>query len=417
MNNDLKILITAQLDENASKDTIQNQLNKIQNKLNLTIGIDTQQINQIASQVKQLQTQFEKQFKGIKIIDDQETLSNINQAKKGVREIYDSIDRAIERYRQFGQVKIEKSFDPVTRELNGFTLRLEKAQGLIEKIKFDLVQLKMPDGAKNGFLVVDRKVIDDTEKIREKQLQLEQKIDTQVQKQNEKIQQQLELYKKQAQVKVADLQRRYGDKVDNIAIKNYLSAVDSLNEKTPNLNHQMKLLDLQFKELSASIKESGSHAKSFGEQMSVAMQRIPIWFAGMTAFYAPLRLLQDAISQIITIDTQLTSLARVTDEQTDLNQVLEESIKLADQLGNKVVEINDGLIEFARQGFSGNDLLKITEFATLMANVSDLTVQEAASSLTAAIKGFSMEAEQAIHVVDALNEVDLNNKSPMSVMT
>jgi TP901 family phage tail tape measure protein len=137
----------------------------------------------------------------------------------------------------------------------------------------------------------------------------------------------------------------------------------------------------------------------------------------MTAFYTPLRLLQDAISQIITIDTQLTSLARVTDEQTDLNQVLEESIKLADQLGNKVVEINEGLIEFARQGFSGNDLLKITEFATLMANVSDLTVQEAASSLTAAIKGFSMEAEQAIHVVDALNEVDLNNKSPMSVMT
>jgi TP901 family phage tail tape measure protein len=137
----------------------------------------------------------------------------------------------------------------------------------------------------------------------------------------------------------------------------------------------------------------------------------------MTAFYAPLRLLQDAISQIITIDTQLTSLARVTDEQTDLNQVLEESIKLADQLGNKVVEINEGLIEFARQGFSGDDLLKITEFATLMANVSDLTVQEAASSLTAAIKGFNMEAEQAIHVVDALNEVDLNNKSPMSVMT
>lgn len=136
----------------------------------------------------------------------------------------------------------------------------------------------------------------------------------------------------------------------------------------------------------------------------------------MTAFYTPLRLLQDAISQIITIDTQLTSLGRVTDEQTDLNQVLEESIKLADQLGNKVVEINEGLIEFARQGFSGNDLLKITEAATLMSNVSDLSVEESASSLTSALKGFNMEADQAIHVVDALNEVDLY-KSPMSVMT
>lgn len=126
----------------------------------------------------------------------------------------------------------------------------------------------------------------------------------------------------------------------------------------------------------------------------------------MTAFYTPLRLLQDAISQIITIDTQLTSLGRVTDEQTDLNQVLQDSIELADRLGNKVTEINEGLIEFARQGFSGNDLLKITEAATLMSNVSDLSVEESASSLTSALKGFNMEADQAIHVVDALNEVD-----------
>jgi len=278
MNNDyLKILVTAKLDENSSKDTIQKQLNTIQSKLNLTIGTDVQQISQIANQVKQLQSQFEKQSKGIKIIDDENVISSINQIKKGMPEIYTSIDKALEKYKQFGQVKIEKSFDPVTRELNGFTLQLEKAQGLIERIKFDLVQLKMPDGTQNVFQVTNRKIIDDTEKIREKQLQLEQKIDTQVQKQNEKIQQQLELYKKQAQVKVADLQRRYGDKVDSTAIKNYLSAVDNLNAKTPNLNHQMRLLDLQFKELSASIKESGSHTKSFGEQLSVAMQRIPVW--------------------------------------------------------------------------------------------------------------------------------------------
>lgn len=276
-NSNLEILISAKLDENVSEKTIQDQLNKIQNKLKLTIGIDTQQINQIVSQVKQLQVQLEKQSKGMKIIDDENVISSINQIKKGMPEIYTSIDKALEKYKQFGQVKIEKSFDPVTRELNGFTLQLQKAQGIIERIKFDLVQLKMPDGTQNVFQVTNRKIIDDTEKIREKQLQLEQKIDTQVQKQNEKIQQQLELYKKQAQIKVADLQRRYGDKVDSTAIKNYLNAVDSLNEKTPNLTHQMRLLDLQFRELSANIKESGSHAKSLGEQMSVAMQRIPVW--------------------------------------------------------------------------------------------------------------------------------------------
>jgi hypothetical protein len=270
-NNELKILITGQLNENVTEKTIQEQLNKIQNKLNLTIGIDVQQINQIANQVKQLQTQFEKQSKGIKIIDDENVISSINQIKKGMPEIYTSIDKALEKYKQFGQVKIEKSFDPVTRELNGFTLQLEKAQGLIEKIKFDLVQLKMPDGTQNVFQVTNRKVTDDTEKIREKQLQLEQKIDAQVQKQNEKLQQQLEIFKRQAEINAKNLQRRYGDAVDTNALNNYLASVRSLSTSTPDVKRKMDELNMTFKEISANVRSSSSHVLDFGEALKTAM--------------------------------------------------------------------------------------------------------------------------------------------------
>lgn len=270
-NGSLKILITAQLDENASKDTIQKQLNTIQSKLNLTIGIDAQQISQIANQVKQLQTQFEKQSKGIKIIDDENVISSINQIKKGMPEIYTSIDKALEKYKQFGQVKIEKSFDPVTRELNGFTLQLQKAQGLIERIKFDLVQLKMPDGTQDVFQVTNRKIVDDTEKIREKQLQLEQKIDTQIQKQNEKLQHQLEIFKHQAEINAKNLQRRYGDAVDTNALNNYLASVRSLSTSTPDVKRKMDELNMTFKEISANVKSSSSHVLDFGEALKTAM--------------------------------------------------------------------------------------------------------------------------------------------------
>lgn len=270
-NDSLKILITAQLDENASKDTIQKQLNTIQSKLNLTIGIDAQQISQTANQVKQLQSQFEKQSKGIKIINDENVVSSINQIKKGIPEIYTSIDKALEKYKQFGQVKIEKTFDPVTRELSGFTLQLEKAQGLIERIKFDLVQLKMPDGAQNVFQVTNRKIIDDTEKIREKQLQLEQKIDTQIQKQNEKLQHQLEIFKRQAEINAKNLQRRYGDAVDTNALNNYLASVRNLSTSTPDVKRKMDELNMTFKEISANVKSSSSHVLDFGEALKTAM--------------------------------------------------------------------------------------------------------------------------------------------------
>jgi predicted phage tail protein len=273
MSNDLlKILISAKLDENLSQRTIQDQLNKIQNKLNLTIGIDVKQINQIANQVKQLQAQFEKQSKGVRIVNDEETLKNLNQIKKGIPEIYTSIDKALEKYKQFGQVKIEQIFDPVTKELTAFNLQLEKAQGVVEKIKFDLIKLQMPDGnIQNAFQVANRKIIDDTEKLREKHLQIEQKVDAQMQKQNEKLQHQLDIFKRQAEINVKNLQRRYGDAVDNKALKNYLENVRSLSVETPNLKRKMDELNITFKEISANVRSASSYVLSFGEAFKTAM--------------------------------------------------------------------------------------------------------------------------------------------------
>src|SRR5690606_10358504 len=94
--------------------------------------------------------------------------------------------------------------------------------------------------------------------------------------------------------------------------------------------------------------------------------------------------------------------------QIEINDALKESINLAYQLGNVINEVNEGLINYARQGFRGEDLAMMTEYATLMANISDLSVDEAASVLTAALKGFRLETEQALHVVNAMNEVDNN---------
>src|SRR5690606_5190479 len=45
---------------------------------------------------------------------------------------------------------------------------------------------------------------------------------------------------------------------------------------------------------------------------------------------------------------------------------------------------------------------------TLLGNISDLSVDESASILTAALKGFNIEAERGLHVINALNEVDNN---------
>jgi TP901 family phage tail tape measure protein len=469
-NNDFRILITAQLDERASEKTLRDQLQSLQDKLNIKIGIDPKLINQlkkdisrkeldlsvgiddqsiqtVKSQVKNLQRSISKNTK-IELFefDDSELrqkFDSINEAYKAVQKTFNGQKP---RVTQFVNV------DDDTEKIKKFTLQVEEADKAIHKLQFALDEngsyflksrelvdrqaesleklrkeeerlaeqiAKKRESANTKRRQEELKLLENQQKaiqkniereqqLREKAIEEESKIRLAIAKKNEELERSLELYRKQAEIRVKDLERRYGDKIDRTSVDNYLNAVNALSAQTPNIRHQMKALDLEFRNLSASIKESGSHTKSFGQQLAIAMQRIPIWVLGMTAFYQPLHLMQDAIAQIIEIDTQLTTLERVTGNQTNVNELLEESIRLADQLGNKVSQINEGLIEFARQGFEGDALIKIAEFATLMSNVSDLTVEESASSLTAAINAFSLEAENAIRVVDALNEVDNN---------
>ena len=404
-NNELKILITGQLNENITEKTIQEQLNKIQSKLNLTIGIDAQQISQIANQVKQLQSQFEKQSKGIKIIDDENVISSINQIKKGMPEIYTSIDKALEKYKQFGQVKIEKSFDPVTRELNGFTLQLQNAQGVIEKIKFDLVQLKMPDNTQNVFQVTNRKSIDDTEKIREKQLQLEQKINTQVQKQNEKLQHQLEIFKRQAEINVKNLQRRYGDAVDTNALNNYLASVRSLSTSTPDVKRKMDELNMTFKEISANVKSSSSHVLSFGEALQTAFIKFPVWLISGTVIVQSVNFFQQGIEYVNELNKALTEIAIVTGQtQQQVAKLGEEYNKLAYQMGVTTTDVAKASVEFMRQGMSQEEAMKRVQIATEYAKISSLDFNKAVEILTATTNSMNVDIQRAADVFSYLGD-------------
>lgn len=130
--------------------------------------------------------------------------------------------------------------------------------------------------------------------------------------------------------------------------------------------------------------------------------------AASTAFYGTVRTIKSALTEILEMDKQITVLKRVAGDGVDTNEIMKESIRLASELGNKIADVNEGFIAFVRQGYRGEDLSYMAEYATLLGNISEMDVEESASILTAALKGFNLEAVEAARVVDSLNEVDNN---------
>lgn len=226
------------------------------------------------------------------------------------------------------------------------------------------------------------------------------------------LERQLELYRRQAQVNTQNLQNRYGNSLSNASnqqIQQYLNSVNQLTARTPNLRNQKANLNMQFREMSSNIAATTRQTMSFGEQLQVSFSRIPVWAAGMTMFYAPLRGLQNIVDQVIQIDTIMTEIRRVMDEPDyKFNEMLQEAVETGDQLSNKISDILQMTSSFGRMGFDESELGNITKTAEVLQNVSDLSVDETVNTLTSAMLNFNVAAEDSISIADKLNEVDNN---------
>lgn len=226
------------------------------------------------------------------------------------------------------------------------------------------------------------------------------------------LERQLELYRRQAQVNTQNLQNRYGSSLSNASnqqLQQYLNSVNQLTARTPNLRNQMASLNMQFREMSSNIAATTRQTMSFGEQLQVAMSRVPVWMASMTLFYAPLRLLQDLTSQVISLDTQMTGLRRVMDlPDYKFNELLQKSIDLSDELANKTSDVLTIMNEFGRMGYKDDELLDLTKTAQMMENISELQPEDTVKALTAAMVNFNIQSKDSLKIADALNEVDNN---------
>lgn len=194
----------------------------------------------------------------------------------------------------------------------------------------------------------------------------------------------------------------------NAEFDSLLSQVKQIDPASKGAAKSIDGVSTSFGRMKAEATAAGRESMTLMDSFRVAMEKFPVWMAASTAFYGTVRSMRDAISQIIDMDSQMTVLRRVAGDGVDVNKVLEESVALAGKLGNEIADINEGFIAFARQGFRGEELTKMAEYATLLGNISELNVEDAASVLTAGLKGFNIEAENAIGIVDSLNEVDNN---------
>lgn len=464
MSEQLKIFVTPVADTSQkTTDDLNKQIKLIQSKLN-TLELKTNIDNNTLKTLKEFTSTFDKYQSNLKNYNDtvkettkitQHLNGNVTKVTQEHKRSGEIIQRTTEKIKEqtketnnlanaqqkLGQVqkktqtinnqnqvtrvnqKNKNGFDDISYTTNPqtnvtstrVTTNYDQQVKAIEKLKASLESLKQKAVVSDttlsnlGHKINLASSFKQIETLQSRIKQLDDKAST-ISK-NREIEKQIQLYQRLAQVRVNDMQSKYGSSLspsNQQALQGYLNSVNNLKVNS-GVGIQMKDLNMQFRELSSNINATTTRVSSFGEQLNQAFSRMPAYLLSGAIFLAPLQVLKEMTQEVIAIDSKMTEIRRVMDAPDyKFTEVLRQNVELSEQLSNRVLDVLSITSELARQGYKGDELTNLTRTSQIMQNISDLTPEDTVKALTAAMVNFNVESKDTLKIADSINEIDNN---------
>lgn len=189
---------------------------------------------------------------------------------------------------------------------------------------------------------------------------------------------------------------------------------------------ELEAMEQRFKNLGTNlnVSEAISEVKAFKSQLVATNQttknlldtvKDKAWYgwaaqlAGMFSFYDVINGFRQVTSTVIDLNTQITELAKVSEQSS--KQIYDDFSSYADIAKEVRGTISDTIVataDWSKNGYSIPDSKQLAEVSQLYKNVGDgINIDEANESLISTLQGFKLEADQAEHIVDVFNEVDI----------
>lgn len=166
---------------------------------------------------------------------------------------------------------------------------------------------------------------------------------------------------------------------------------------------------------SKGLKDASSSADKLADSMDdvrdSAQENEATWNTLNIIFTKTIELFSNMIEQVYELDGALTEFKKVSDLSGEsLDNYISKLGKIGDTVARTTSEMVQGATEFKKSGFSDEDAATLAETAAMLQNVADeeLTAGEAANFLISQMTAFHLEAKDATHVLDALNQVSNN---------
>ena len=194
----------------------------------------------------------------------------------------------------------------------------------------------------------------------------------------------------------------------NIQLVNDETKVDKTLNNTSN---SVKKTSDNLKELNTTTERANHGVKNLGWTLSDAISRLANFYIASL----PIRAVQTAITETIQtvkdFDSALIEFRKVSDLAGDsLSDYVAKLAEMGEVTGSTMQAMVEAATQFRKSGFSDDDSAQLASIAEKYRNIADeeISAGESASFIIAQMKAFNIEAGQAEHIIDSVNEVANN---------
>ena len=162
-------------------------------------------------------------------------------------------------------------------------------------------------------------------------------------------------------------------------------------------------------QMDAAQESTDNWMSAYSRSLDIAVRSVAIWGAATTAIYGTKRAMEDMHQVIRDVNREMVAVRRVMDDViTDFQEMTLAAADLGVEFAESADMVVQSMVDWARQGYEQEEVLRLTEAALLASNVAQMEAAESVELLTSAILQFNKDASEAVEVVDRLNEVANN---------
>lgn len=198
-----------------------------------------------------------------------------------------------------------------------------------------------------------------------------------------------------------------------------------INLKKVRTEEELRKWRAQFSAFNSEVKAAGRNMLSLGDILKNNVKKVAQWISATTLLFRAFRLLKSAVSTIVSLDTAMIDLQKVTTAtRSEYERFYRSANDTAKLLGVTTEEVISQTAEWARLGYAMQDAAKLANNSAIFKAISPgMDIGMATDGLVSILKAFDeIDIDDSLDgVISKINDIGnkfaVSNKDIVEVMT